>query len=112
MEDTETSELKELLESRVKRLHFRPPRVHAAEPWQLMRQHRLFAPLSKDALLEIEKVSDSLVILRSTSAHSKSTIRPMISLHRYKNLKEGVANAPDDVWLWSTLPVLRGRGGD
>lgn len=70
LEDTEASELKELLESRVKRLHFRPPRVRAAEPWQLMRQHRLFAPLSKDALLEIEKVSDCpLLVILSLKTH-------------------------------------------
>ena len=55
------AELKGLLESRVKQLHFRPPQVAAVEPWQLMRQHRLFAPLAKDALLEIEKVGNSQI---------------------------------------------------
>ena len=46
----------------MKQLHFRPPQVAAVEPWQLMRQHRLFAPLSKDALLEIERVGHSRIL--------------------------------------------------
>ena len=49
--------MKELVESRVKRLHFKPPQVRAAQPGELMRQHPLFATLSPDSLLEVEKVS-------------------------------------------------------
>lgn len=80
IEETEEAELKGLVESRVKRLHFRPPRVHAAEPWQLMRQHPLFSMLSRDSLLEVEKVNASQASVVEPEAIS-------ISWHawRYKN---------------------------